>query len=57
MQDGFSALFVASQEGHTDVVDILVEAGADVNQATTEVQIHTCKKYVNYSLVPRLSLR
>ena len=31
-------LYVASQEGHTDVVDILVKAGADVNQATTEVQ-------------------
>ncbi|CAI8043476.1 Ankyrin repeat domain-containing protein 29, partial [Geodia barretti] len=26
----------ASQDGHSDVVDILLEAGADVHQATTE---------------------
>ena len=36
VQGGFSPLFAASQEGHTDVVDILVKAGADVSQ-TTEV--------------------
>ena len=37
IQDGLSPLYVASQEGHTDVVDILVKAGADVNQAITVV--------------------
>ena len=37
IQDGLSPLYVASQEGHTDVVDILVKAGADVNQANTVV--------------------
>ena len=37
VQDGFSPLYFASQEGHTDVVDILVKAGADVNQARTMV--------------------
>ena len=37
VQDGLSPLYVASQEGHSDVVDILLEAGADVHQATTEV--------------------
>ena len=37
IQDGASPLYAASQEGHTDVVDILVKAGADVNQATTVV--------------------
>ncbi|CAI8051151.1 Ankyrin repeat and KH domain-containing protein CBG24701, partial [Geodia barretti] len=31
-----SPLYVASQEGHSDVVDILLEAGADVHQATTK---------------------
>ncbi|CAI8017377.1 Protein TANC2, partial [Geodia barretti] len=34
---GASPLYVASQEGHSDVVDILLEAGADVHQATTKV--------------------
>ena len=28
---------MASQDGHAEVVDVLVKAGADVNQATTEV--------------------
>ena len=37
VQDGFSPLHVASQNGHTDVVDLLVRAGADVHLATTEV--------------------
>ena len=37
VQDGVSPLNIASQEGHTAVVDILLEAGADVYQATTEV--------------------
>ena len=33
-QDGLSALHVASQFGHTEVVDVLLNAGADINQAT-----------------------
>ena len=37
VQKGRSPLYVASLWGHTDVVDILVKAGADVNQATTVV--------------------
>ena len=47
IQDGLSPLYVASREGHTDVVDMLVKAGADVNQATIEVHIHVhaCTKY------------
>ena len=40
VQDGLSALYVASQEGHTEVVDVLVKAGADVNQACTKVCEH-----------------
>ena len=39
-QGGFTPVYVASQEGHTEVVDVLVRAGADVHQATTEVIIH-----------------
>ena len=37
LQDGVSPLYIASQDGHSDVVDILLEAGADVHQAFTEV--------------------
>ena len=37
VQGGFSPVYVASQNGHTDVVDVLVKAGADVNQVTTKV--------------------
>ena len=32
VQDGFSPLYVASQNGHTDVVDLLLKAGADIHQ-------------------------
>ena len=35
IQNGFSPLYFASQNGHTDVVDILLRKGADVNQTTT----------------------
>ena len=34
VQDDISPLYVASQEGHTDVVDILLRSGADVHQTT-----------------------
>ena len=37
VQDGVSPLYAASQEGHTEIVDLLVRAGADINQATTKV--------------------
>lgn len=36
-QDNVSPLHVASQEGHNDVVQTLLEAGADVNTATFAV--------------------
>ena len=32
VQDGISPLYAASQFGHTDVVDLLLKAGADVHQ-------------------------
>ena len=42
MQDGFSPVYTASQKGHTEVVDLLVQAGADIHLATTdEVHIST----------------
>ena len=40
LQGGYSPVFVAAQNGHTEVVDILVQAGADIHQATTVVCTH-----------------
>ena len=40
LQRGFSPLHAASQNGHTDVVDLLVKAGAEIDMATTEVRTH-----------------
>ena len=37
LQDGWSPLYAASDAGHLDIVKTLIEAGANVNQAT-EVQ-------------------
>ena len=31
MQDGSTPLYLASQEGHTDVVSVLIDRGATVN--------------------------
>ena len=35
-QDGISPVYVASKNGHKEVVDLLVEAGANIHLATTE---------------------
>ena len=37
VQGGLSPVYIASEFGYTDVVDALVKAGADVNQAMTKV--------------------
>ena len=39
-QDGFSPLYFASQNGHTEVVDVLLQAGADVHQAVAKYVCH-----------------
>ena len=43
LQNGFSPVYGASEYGHTDVVDLLVQAGADIHLAAPEVYtlIHT----------------
>ena len=47
-QNGYSPVYPASQNGHTEVVDLLVKAGADINLATTKVRvsIHTVSSSV-----------
>lgn len=46
VQDGLNTVYVASQEGHTEIVDVLVRAGANVNQAT-EVYVHNIHAHVH----------
>ena len=43
LQDGRSPLYMASQEGHLDVVKTLIEAGANIDQAnkvSTHISTH-----------------
>ena len=40
LQNGCSPVYVGSQYGHSDVVDQLVQAGADIHLATTKVHIN-----------------
>ena len=49
VQGGISPVYVASQKGHTEVMDLLVQAGADINLATTDevhVSTHTLSSSV-----------
>ena len=42
LQRGFSPVYSASENGHTEVVDLLVQAEADINLATiAKVRINT----------------
>ena len=34
LQDGRTALIIAAQEGHTDIVKLLLQHGADIDHAT-----------------------
>ena len=36
-QDGFTPVYMASQIGLTDIVDLLIKAGANIHLASTEV--------------------
>ena len=38
-QNGVSPVSVASRNGHTKVVDLLIKAGADIHLASTEVHV------------------
>ena len=45
-QDGYTALHKASQEGHVDVVRVLIDANALVNQQTTVLKVSIAKQAV-----------
>ena len=48
-QNGYSPVHAASIEGHTDVVDLLVKAGADIHLATTD-EVHVSTHTVSSSV-------
>ena len=54
-QDGWTALHLASQEGHINVVRVLIEASAHVNQQTKVLQrVHVECSYTSSVLLPLL---
>ena len=49
LQEGWTALSLASWRGHTKTVEILVQAGADVNiQGQVKSKLIVLMKYTNY---------
>ena len=54
VQDGVSPLYVASRNGYTEIVDLLVRAGADVNQAD---KVHIVLIALVYCARPSLTHR
>ena len=46
LQDGFTPLYVASDKGHTSIVDVLLRNGADPNLAVTvSILVVCCQNY------------
>ena len=46
LQDGFTPLYVASDKGHTSIVDALLRNGADPNLAVTvSILVVCCQNY------------
>ena len=57
-QNGVSPVHLASQNGHTEVVDLLVQVGADINLATTdEVHVSTLTLSSSVAVVVETNLR
>ena len=49
VQDGWTALHAAAQEGHSRVVEMLLEANADVNIKTNvRIAVHVHVQYLLY---------
>ena len=49
-QDGVSPAHAASQNGHTEVVDLLVQVGADIHLATADDEVHVKTHTVSSSV-------
>ena len=49
IQDGLRPLYVASIDGYTETVNVLLKAGADPNLATT-----VCANYTQYQFMDKL---
>ena len=56
LQDGISPIFIASQNGHTEVVDLLVQAGADIHLATTKVHVSTHTVFCSVATVLEINV-
>ena len=57
-QNGISPVYAASQNGHTEVVDLLVQAGADIHLASTEkVHVSTHTVCSSVSAVVEINVR
>ena len=52
-QDGTSPLVLASQNGHSDVVNILIRNGADINLANKVWRLYHTLIHCNYSRLPQ----
>ena len=53
LQNGASPLYIASQEGHSEVVNVLVKNGADINQPMNVGRgltlVHSFCMFITYS--------
>ena len=49
MQDGISPVYAPSRNGHTEVVDLLIQAGADIHLAYTD-KVHVTTHTVSSSV-------
>ncbi len=47
IQDGSTALMLAAKEGHVNVVQCLMKAGANLESATSYVSGHVVREYVD----------
>ena len=49
LQDGYSPLFTASINGHSEVVKTLIKAGAKVNQCVKVCTVHPSAESLCYT--------
>ena len=56
IQEGATPLYIASQKGHTDVVDYLIRAGASINLAARVWRLHYTMQCIQCTLYMMQSL-